>query len=233
MILKFAFAGVAIVLMGTACSSLHMTDPGPIRTATEDVDGGNAEVVRTEIHMGAGDLRLEGGTGKLLSASFRYSEALGRPVVHYAPGKLTVDSPKDSSVSGQMVNEWNLRMGSQAPVDASVTVGAGKADLDLSKLPLRGLEVHMGAGELLLNLTGKYSKDVTVQVSSGVGEAKIRLPKGMGAVVDAKAGLGGVSAKGFSQRDGKYYNDAYAEGKPAIRVDVRGGVGEVTLTLED
>jgi hypothetical protein len=91
----------------------------------------------------------------------------------------------------------------------------------------------MGAGELVLNLAGRYTKDVAVRVSSGVGESRIRLPESMGVVVDAKAGIGGINAKGLTQRYGKYYNDAYTEGKAAVRVDVRGGVGEVTLSVED
>jgi hypothetical protein len=47
------------------------------------------------------------------------------------------------------------------------------------------------------------------------------------------AGIGGINAKGLTQRYGKYYNDAYTEGKAAVRVDVRAGVGEVTLSVED
>ena len=89
----------------------------------------------------------------------------------------------------------------------------------------------MGAGEMVLNVAGKYTRDVTVQVNGGVGEAKIRLPADMGAVVNATAGIGSVSAKGLTKRDGKYYNEAYVEGKPAIRLDVQGGIGDVVLSV--
>ena len=95
------------------------------------------------------------------------------------------------------------------------------------------MEVQIGAGELLLNLAGRYTKDVTVQVNGGVGEARIRLPKSVGAIVDAKGGIGSISAQGLTQRDGKYYNDAYADGKPAVRMEVRGGVGEIKLSVEE
>jgi hypothetical protein len=104
--------------------------------------------------------------------------------------------------------------------------------LDMSKLPLRAVEVKMGAGELLLNVAGKYPNDVTVTVSGGAGEAKIRLPKDMGAVVDSRVGIGVIDTKGLTKRDGKYYNDAYAEGKPAVGMELQGGVGDITLSVE-
>ena len=224
------------MLSAAGCNVLT-SDPGPTQTAKEEVDAGKAESVRAEIHMGAGELHLNGGGEKLMAASFRYSEAIGRPAVRYnltdSRGRLTVESPKEGSSTGKTVNEWNLRLGGQVPLEANVTVGAGKADLDMSGLSLRSLDLNMGAGELLLNLAGRYTNDVVVKVSSGVGEARIRLPKGMGVVVDASAGIGGVEARGLTQRDGKYYNDAYTEGKPAIHVDVHGGVGAVVLSVEN
>jgi hypothetical protein len=228
--------GLVILLSATGCNVVNV-DKGPTQTAQQDVDAGKADVVRAEIHMGAGELHMDGGGEKLMSATFRYSEKVGRPTVQYdltdSHGHLIVESPKGGTPIGNTEDTWNLRMGSEVPLDATVSLGAGKADLDVSKLRLKSLDVQMGAGELQLNLAGRYAKDVAVQVHSGVGEARIRLPKDMGVVVDAKAGIGGVNAKGLTQRDGKYYNAAYAEGKPALRMEVHGGVGEVTLSVED
>ena len=89
----------------------------------------------------------------------------------------------------------------------------------------------MGAGEMVLNVAGKYTRDVTVQVNGGVGEARIKLPKDMGAVVEATGGIGSISTNGLTRRDGKYYNDAYSEGKPAVRMEVHGGVGDVIFSV--
>ena len=231
---KFALFAVVLLISTAGCNM--NSHAGPTQTSREEIDAGTAKSVRAEIHMGAGDLRLESGGGKLLTADFRCSESLGLPIVQYgvtdATGRLTVKSPKEGSSAGNTVNNWTLRIGSQLPLDATVDVGAGKANLDLSKLSLRSLEIHMGAGELQLNLAGKYTQDVPVKISSGVGEARIRLPKDIGAVVSAISGIGQVSANGLTQRDGKYYNSAYVEGKPAVRLDMSGGVGQVTLSVE-
>jgi N-terminal domain of toast_rack, DUF2154 len=231
---KYALGSVAFMLLATGCNM--NVDSGPTQTATDQIDVGKAEAVTAEIHMSAGTLHIEGGGTALVSANYRYSERVGRPSVRYdvtgAHGQLTVESPKSGSTSGShTVNEWDLRMGSTAPLEMNVSMGAGESNLDMSQLPLRSMEVNMGAGEMVLNVAGKYTRDVTVQVNGGVGEARIRLPKDMGAVVVATGGLGSVSTNGLTKRDGKYYNDAYTEGKPAVRMEVHGGVGDVIFSV--
>jgi hypothetical protein len=210
-------------------------DSGPVQTASEDIDAGKAEKVHAEIHMGAGELHVEGGAANLMAGSFRYSERVGRPVVKYevtgASGRLTVESPKSGSSGGKSVNTWDLKMGSAVPLEMNVNLGAGESNLDMSQLPLRSLEVDMGAGEMTLNVAGKYARDVTVEVNGGVGEARIKLPSDMGAEVQATGGIGSVETKGLSKRDGKYYNDAYVEGKPAVHMQVQGGVGNIILSV--
>ncbi len=226
----FGLAAVLSVLFTIGCN----VDSGPTLTASDQIDAGQAESVQTEVHMSAGTLRMEGGAPNLMAASFRYSEKFGRPSVRYdvtgAHGRLVVESPKSNSNGGK-VNEWDLRMGSEVPLDVNVSLGAGESTLDMSQIRLRSMEVNAGAGEMTLNLTGKYTRDVSVQVNGGVGEARIRLPKDVGTVVDAHGGIGSIDTKGLTKRDGKYYNDAYAEGKPALHLEVQGGVGEIVLTV--
>jgi hypothetical protein len=228
-----ATGGVLLLLFTAACGG---RDPGPTQTGSVNIDAGKAEAVRAVIHMDSGEFHLSGGTAKLLSASWRYSEQVGAPVVNYAVtgshGALSIESPKNApSRLRNRVNEWTLQMGAQPPLDLEIYFGAGTSDIDVSSLALRSMEVHMGAGEMKLNLDGIYPKDVPVDVEGGAGEAEIRLPKSMGVVVDAKVGIGGVNTNGLEKRDGMYYNDAYAEGKPAMHVNVRGGVGDITLTV--
>ena len=133
---------------------------------------------------------------------------------------------------GKTVNTWDLQMDSNMPLDMTVALGAGESTLDMSQLQVRSVDVNMGAGEMTLNMAGPYKRDVTVQVNGGVGEARIRLPKDIGAEVKATGGIGSIDTKGLTKRDGKYYNDAYSEGKPAVRMEVQGGIGNITLSVE-
>lgn len=228
-------AAAVLLLFGTGCNVIN-SNAGPTKTDEQEIDAGKAETVRAEIRMGAGDFHLQGGGTKLMAGSFRYSESIGPPAVRYdvtgSRGLLSVESKKNS-LTGKMVNEWNLRMGSQTPLELNLHLGGGDANLDVSTLPLRSIEIEMGAGDLKLNLAGKYTTDVNALVKAGAGDTEIRLPKDMGVVVDARIGVGGIEPKGLAKRgDGKYYNEAYADGKPAVRLDVRGGVGDIKLNVE-
>ena len=72
-----------------------------------------------------------------------------------------------------------------------------------------------------------------MQVHGGVGEARIRLPKDIGAEVKATGGLGSIDTKGLTKRDGKYYNDAYSDDKPArSHMEVQGGIGNISLSVQ-
>ncbi len=224
----------ALLVLGAAASGCHisvdMDDNAPVKTATRTVERGSAEYVRAEVHMGAGELEVKGGAAKLLDAEFRSAH---QPEVIYeakgARGALEIRGPKKGSWSSQGENKWKLRFDNQTPIDLVVHLGAGETDLDLSSLALRSLEVHMGVGELKLNLDGDYKRDVDVEVHGGVGRAEIRLPRKIGARVDAKGGLGSLNAKGLTMSDGSYVNAALEKSTRQVRCKVRGGIGEILL----
>jgi hypothetical protein len=145
-------------------------------------------------------------------------------------GVLTIESPEKDGLKGNAKNEWRLRMSSGAPLDLSVSLGAGESHLDLSQISLRAAEVNMGAGNMTFTMADRYTKDIDVQINGGVGEARIRLPHETGAVVDATGGIGSIEAGNLMKRaDGKYYNAAYADDKPAVHMKVRGGVGDIVF----
>jgi len=209
-------------------------DPGPVQTGTAAVEVGNADTVRAEIRMSAGELWAEGGAARLLDATFRYSERVGRPAVHYnvtgGRGLLTIESPESGGLKGNATNEWRLRMNSGIPLDLSLRLGAGESHLDLSQVKLRAAEVNIGAGNMTFNMADRYTQDINVQINGGVGEAHIRLPRETGAVVDATGGIGSIQAGNLTKRDdGKYYNSAYADDRPAVHMRVRGGIGDIVF----
>ncbi len=230
---NFALATLPF-LAGTGC--VIETEEGPTLTSTKEVEAGKIEALQAEIRIGVGDLRIGGGAAKLLEASFRYPEKLGAPEVRYDAagfrGRLTVESRESKHSMRNGKHEWNLKLGPTVPTDLKLNLGVGESHVDLTRIPLHSLEIHIGVGELDLNLAGKYEKGVDVTVRGGVGEATIRLPRDFGVIADAKGGIGSIDVKGLEQRNGRYVNDAYQEGKPALKLDVRGGVGSINLIVE-
>lgn len=227
-----ALASATVLASLAGCHiSMDMDDQAPVKTETKTVDRGKAEFVRVVINMGAGELNVKGGAVKLLEAEFRSAHP---PEVTYdaksARGLLEIRVPKKSGWSSKGGdNTWNLKLDNQTPIDLEVHLGAGETSLDLSGIALRSLQVHMGVGELKLNLDGDYKRDVDVEVNGGVGRAEIRLPRKMGAQVDAKGGLGSLNTRGLKQDNGRYVNAAFEKSTRQVRCKVRGGIGEIEL----
>ncbi|HEX3117707.1 MAG TPA: hypothetical protein VHP80_01350, partial [Candidatus Acidoferrum sp.] len=92
--------------------------------------------------------------------------------------------------------------------------------------------LNMGAGRVLVDLTGERKKDVDADIQGGVGEATVRLPRNVGVVAHASGGIGGISAPDFKKQDDEYTNDAYGKSPTTIRVSVQGGVGSIRLLMD-
>jgi len=101
--------------------------------------------------------------------------------------------------------------------------------LDLGSLALRSLEIHMGVGELRVDLRGKPKHDYDVNIHGGVGEATIYLPEGVGISADASGGIGEINVRGLQKHGGHYTNDAYGHAKTNIHLQIRGGIGSIHL----
>jgi len=186
--------------------------------------------------MGAGELTVRGGSPKLMEGEFTYNRPVMRPLVHYDAsgfrGHLLVEQSNHGHVRTTSNNRWDLRLNDTKPLDLIVEFGAGEGRLELGSLNLRNVEVHMGVGELRLDLRGVPKNDYSVSVRGGVGEATIYLPRDVGIVADATGGIGGISVRGLEKSDGRYTNAAYGHAKTTVRLDIRGGIGSINLIAD-
>ena len=231
--------GISLGLVaGAGLLSLSGCIPaGPTRTESKEIEIGSAESVRTVVRMSAGSLNVSGGAKKLAEANFHYSSRVWRPHVRYdetgSRGRLTIEETGRSGFqTGNVENDWTVRLNDEVPMDLEVKLGAGDSRLDLAGMSLRNLEVDMGAGQLNLDLRGNWNRDFDVRIRGGVGEATVRLPVRVGVIVEARGGLGGISARGLKRRGDSYVNDAYRESKTTLRVDIKGGIGQINLIAE-
>jgi hypothetical protein len=149
--------------------------------------------------------------------------------------------------------EWDLRLNDAVPMEMSVDMGAGSTDLALGTLALTRLDVEGGAGDvnvdlsgsssltrleidggagrITVDLTGDWQTDLDADIGGGVGQITVRLPRSVGVRVDVSVGIGGVNASGLTRDGDDYVNDAYGESDVTLRIDIRGGVGEINLEL--
>jgi hypothetical protein len=224
-----AALGLAITLLVAACE----WGTGETRTLTRSVDLDKAESVDVELRMGAGELNVGGGSAKLIDASFRFNTS-AEPLVDYqggARGSLRVQQPEGSSW-GNVENNWDLRLNDSVPMDLRARLGAGEATLNLGTLDLRSLEVQQGAGEVRLDLRGTPKRSYDVRVSGGVGSTRIRVPRSVAVVANATSGIGSIRVDGLEKRGSSWYNPGHESDPVTIRLDVKGGVGEIVISAE-
>ena len=114
------------------------------------MDRDSAERVKVDLKIGAGLLKVRGGTGRLMEADFTYNVPAWRPQVTYRStgslGTLTVEQPSGGSHIGNTHYEWDIALNEDVPMDLSAHFGAGEARLRIGELSLRSVELELGAG---------------------------------------------------------------------------------------
>lgn len=230
---------ILVILFGVAVSRNRGARRWDIQHKSETVELQGAESVRAEFQMPTGELKISGGASKLFEADFDYAESEGDPHTEYdvsgKEGVLRVTQTQSGDTHVRILgrqNTWKVRMNDRVPIELTVHLGAGQGDLRLQGLLLTRLEVHIGAGELTLDLRGDRSKSLDAEIHGGVGSATIRLPKNVGVRVNASGGIGSINAGGLRRDGDAYVNDAYGKSPVTVRLEIQGGVGEISLQPE-
>jgi DNA-binding CsgD family transcriptional regulator len=130
-----------------------------------------------------------------------------------------------------LCNEWDVRSNDEVPTDLHVEMGAGESDLDLDSLALEGLDLKIGAGQTMVDLTGDHQQNLAASIQGGVGEATVMLLSEIGVRVRAEGGIGKINAEGLDKEGDSYVNDAYVNSEVTVNVEVQGGVGEINLEV--
>ena len=207
---------------------------GPTQHDFRSIELDKSEMVRVNLKMGAGHLRVGSGTQKLMRADFSYNILSWKPYVRYnstaGHGDLTIEQPGTSHTHlGNTHYEWDVRLSREVPVDLRVNFGAGDAEMDVGSLALQNIDVDMGVGKLQLDLRGNPKRNYEVRIRGGVGEVTVRLPADVGVYAEAEGGIGEIKTTGLRREGRRYTNEAYQHSKVTIRLDVRGGVGAIRL----
>lgn len=231
-----ALSVVAPLLLSlAACTGMVEAVHDP-QTVSESIEVGEAELIKAEIHMPAGNLEVLSGAKKLVEGDFTFTSPHMRPEVSYDEtgfrGRLNIRaSGRRGGILGrQHNNRWTVRLNKETPLDLSIKMGAGEGDLELAGLDLRNVEVDIGAGTVDLDLAGgNWTRDFDVKIRGGVGEANVRVPKNIGVVAEAKGGIGEVSVRGMRKRGDRWYSYGYDDSDVTIRLDIKGGIGSINI----
>lgn len=225
-------------LTAVLCMSGCVVDKaGPVEYSSRTIERDNSEAVRVDLEMGAGRLRVGSGTDKLMRADFAYSVPVWKPEVRYSStagrATLSIKQPSHRASIGNVKYEWDVRLNREVPMNVNVNFGAGDAELDLSAITLRGVDVEMGVGKLELDLRGTPKSDYNVRIRGGVGECVVYLPRHVGVLAEAEGGIGEITASDLRHQGQRYFNDEYQKSKVTVRLDIQGGIGAIRLVGGD
>jgi len=207
---------------------------GPTEHETKVLDLDKSELTRVELKMGAGELRVQGGSSKLMEADFTYNVPGWKPQVEYhstgVRSDIEISHPPGTAPHGK--SDWSLRFNYSAPMDLVAHVGAGEARLNLGSLNLRSVAVDLGAGEVNVDLRGNPKRSYDVRINGGVGQATVYLPASVGISATAAGGIGEINVRGLEKRNDRWINPGHENAPVTIRLDVKGGIGQIDLIAE-
>jgi len=150
---------IVMILVSLACSlnvNLPEMEVGDILVLNLDQPlTNNSDVVSIDLSMGAGTLSLSGGAPGLINGSIEYNVADWEPAISQRSDSFSIKQVRALSISGiptdKIVNDWDLMLSSQVPLELNIEAGAYKGNLDLSGLRLRKLDILEGASETTVN----------------------------------------------------------------------------------
>jgi hypothetical protein len=227
-------AWLSITLLLAGC---NFEPAGEIRREQHSLELDGSTSTRVTLEMAAGELRVTGGASKLMEGEFTYNVDRFKPVIQHRPGasgsELTISQGDTRGFSiGSGMSRWDLRLNDGVPLDIVGRLGAGEANMDLSDLNLRGVEIGIGAGEVQVDLRGTPKQSYSVRINGGVGETAVLLPRTVGISATAAGGLGSISVNGLEKRGESWINPGHEKDPVQITVDVKGGIGEIQVTAQ-
>jgi hypothetical protein len=207
-----------------------------VKTENKQVALLGARTAEVSVRMNAGELRLEGGAAGLMEASFRTNRTSLEPEVDYSVvnnrGILTVRHKRHPRIGlGRTINDWDIRLNSDTPLDLRVNLGAGESRVDCRTIQLERLRINMGVGETTVDLSGPRATSFGVDINGGVGSGTVILPSEVGVRVRVEKGLGSVNAGGLTKSGHVYTNEAYGRSEVTLEVRIEAGIGSIQLEL--
>lgn len=204
------------------------------RVVIERSRAAGAERITAEIHIGAGELHVSGGSRELFEAEFLYSAPSLKPQVRFDEAgfrRRLVISQAGAQAVGGIVNRWDIRLGGEVPLDLIVRCGAGENRLDLREAPVRSVELDLGVGEATVDLRRPLDHDIDAKIKGGIGRAVVLVPA-EGVEATASGGIGEINVSGLRKEDGRWVSEGASKTRARLRLQVTGGIGQIEIRAD-
>lgn len=148
-----------------------------------------------------------------------------------AEGKQTVlEYSHDKLGSSNSKRNFNLELNPEIIWDINANLGVIDGKLDLGKIPVRNVELNLGAGDMDLIIGGLH-EDTNVVLRAGAADLNIYLPESSGLKVKAGKILSDISFHNISvtNKDGIFLSENYEEASHNIDIDVQTGLSSIKI----
>lgn len=187
------------------------------------------EAAEIEVEYGAGELVIDGETApdELLTGEFDggvdYDARERGEALH-----LSLRSPASAFWSWNGQRRWSVGINREIPLRLKVKTGASRALLDLSAMNLSRLDLDTGASETTVTLPAAAGETLA-NVNTGVAAVYLTVPEGVGAHIQADAGLAEVKVdeSRFPRQGNGYASPDFENSQNRVEINVRVGVGSV------
>mgnify|MGYP000886302838 CR=1 FL=1 len=193
-----------------------------------------------DIFIGASELTLndEAQTYHLLSkTTYQYEGDIPQIEAQSNEGILNIDfrnrEVRNLGFWRFVTPTYDLTLGQNTlPTSLDMTIGAGKATVDLDETVLKSIFAQVGAGDLDMTL-GEKSLPESINLEIGAGDVTLTLPQNIGVYLVYNLGVGEISLdtnkiEGVGQ-NGTYQTTDYDTATKKLTIEAKVGVGSLTI----
>jgi hypothetical protein len=200
------------------------------------VKANGASNVEVDLKIGAGKLRLSGGSSELLIAGFIYTNKTWKPEITYKlngkTGLLSINQPESEGVNFNNNDQyiWNLKFNNQMPLSFNIDLGAGVSEIKIGDLNINDFSLNMGVGKTEVDLRGDWKKSTTIHLLGGIGLTRIYLPQDVGVKLSVDKGIGAIDYSGLVQKGrNEYVNKLYESANVILTINMKTGIGKIEV----
>lgn len=113
-------------------------------------------------------------------------------------------------------------------IELSMGAAAFRA-VGLANANCRVVKAEGGVGDMSLDFSGAWRRDLTADVTMALGSVTLAVPSDVGVVVRRSTFLTGFNGSGFTRRGRDHYSDNWETATRKLTVELQGAFGSVTV----
>lgn len=190
---------------------------------------------KLNIHGGGAVYNLSDTTNQLFQTTtreyfnrFEYSKSMdgNTPVID-----LRMKGKKNNfEWDSDNTNTATIKLNTAPEWEINIKTGASKTDFDLSKFKIRSLNINGGAASYDIKL-GNPLATTNIEVSTGVSEVHIEIPKGAACRITTNSGLSSNDFDEFDKKgDNTFETPGFDAAKTKMFINLKGGVSDFNVS---